>query len=162
MLSRDGASIELRPTAYEFSAIPQAAIGTDWDANWLLIRGEVKTADGLEWTFIDPCLTTWEVRKLAAWLRDVAGGRVVPTADWSEEGEGLLYFTEPNMAFSLEERSEERTRVRVHFSLALPPWLRERNQLKLFEYFLVLDLRPEDLTTAAEEWDNDCEPFPER
>lgn len=87
---------------------------------------------------------------------------MAPTTNWSEE-EGLLYFTEPIVAFSLEERIEGRTRVRVHFSLeALPPWLREANRPKSFEYFLMLDLRSEDLTAAAEKWNNDCEPFPER
>jgi hypothetical protein len=78
LLSLDGTSIDLRPIRYQFGANPQALPGTDWDANWLIIQGEVHTADGASWTFIDPCLTTWEAREFGAWLRGVAGGIVAP------------------------------------------------------------------------------------
>jgi len=55
LLSGDGASVGLRPVAYQFSRQvaagaaeePTAAEpGTDWDANWLMIRGDIRTSDG--------------------------------------------------------------------------------------------------------------------
>jgi hypothetical protein len=160
--SRDSAWIEIRPTGYQFGANPRAQVGTDWDANWLVVRGDVKTTEGVAWTFVDPCLTTWEAQELAAWLHGVVDGSVPSTADWAEET-GLLHFTEPNLAFSLEQRTNGRARLRVHLSLeASPPWLHGSDRPDLFEYFLVVDLSTEDLAAAAEEWDNDCKPFPVR
>lgn len=162
LFSRDDTSVEIRPINYQFGANPQAAPGTDWDANWLVIRGEVKTADGAGWSFTDPCLTTWETRELGSWLRGVANGIVAPAPDWSE-GKGLLVFTEPNLALSLEQRTNGRLRIRIHLSLeALPPWVTGANKPDLFEHLLVLDISSDDLATAAEEWDNDCAPFPIR
>jgi hypothetical protein len=162
LLSRDGTSIEIRPIDHEFGANPETQDGTDWDANWLVVRGDVKTAESREWTFADPCLTTWQARKFGAWLHAVVDGSVPPVADWSVEA-GLLHFTEPNLALSLEERTEERVRLRIHLSLeASPPWLQEPDRPALFDYFLVIDLSIEDLAAAAEEWDNDCKPFPVR
>ena len=38
-----------------------------WDANWLFVRGHVQDPQG-EWTFRDPCLTTFEVQELAEGL----------------------------------------------------------------------------------------------
>ena len=35
--------LDIRPVGYQFGANPQAAPGTDWDANWLVVRGEVQT-----------------------------------------------------------------------------------------------------------------------
>ncbi len=70
--------IEIHPVAYQFGANPQARPGTDWDANWLVVRGQVTTADALDWSFTDPCLTTWEAQELSAWLRGVVQGVVVP------------------------------------------------------------------------------------
>ena len=108
------------------------------------------------------CLTTWEAQKLSTWLHDVADGIVAPVRDGSDEGAPLA-FTEPNLALSLEQRSNGRLRVRVHFSLeALPPWFIGANRPGLFEHFLVFDLGGHDLATAAAECDNDCASFPVR
>jgi len=68
LLSSDGTSMDMRPIKHRYGANPQAAPGTDWDANFLVIRGEVQTGDGRGWTFMDPCLTTWEAQKLSTWL----------------------------------------------------------------------------------------------
>jgi hypothetical protein len=39
----------------------------EYDSNWLVIGGEV-WLDGREWQFRDPCLTTFEAKRLADWL----------------------------------------------------------------------------------------------
>jgi hypothetical protein len=82
--SRDGASIEIRSISYQFGANTQARVGTDWDTNWLVIRGDVKTAGGRGVNACRPCLITWEAQKLAAWLRGVVDGSVPPVTDLSD------------------------------------------------------------------------------
>lgn len=75
--SEDGARVALRPTDYQFghgSAPPD-----DWDANWVLVRGEVRTAAGESWSFHDPCLTTWACVELLRWLSAASRGDVAPT-----------------------------------------------------------------------------------
>jgi hypothetical protein len=108
----------LHPAAYQFAVIPAAGGGRDWDANWLMIKGHVRTADGRQWAFLDPCLTTWEAWSLSAWLHCVA------TGDGAAEHPPIA-FTEPNLAFSLDDLRADRIRLRACFSHeALPPWYR--------------------------------------
>jgi hypothetical protein len=164
LTSRDGTSVELRPIDYENEANPRAEPGTDWDANWVLVRGNVAVADGAQWTFLDPCLTTWEAPRVSRWLRAVVDGTVHEIGLWTDETPFIephfTFFNEPNVALSLERRTGERARIRVHFSLeALPP---DSERLGMFQYFLVLDLSLDDVTAAADQWDADCEPFPVR
>jgi len=85
LLSRDGVSIELRPLAYQFDVRPAPKPGTDWDANWLVISDDVRTVEGLEWNFIDPCLTTWNTGMVSEWLRGTVDGTVQPTPAWPDE-----------------------------------------------------------------------------
>ncbi len=79
LVSDGGASITLHPAAYQFEVTPASGSERDWDANWLMIQGDVRTGDGRQWAFLDPCLTTWEARRLSAWLhggaRDGTAGR---------------------------------------------------------------------------------------
>ncbi len=92
----------------------------------------------------------------------MADGTVAPAADWTS-GDGLLAFTEPNLALSLEQRANGRLRIRVHFSLeALPPWLNGANRPGLHEHLLVLDVSSDELETAAAQWDNEHASFPIR
>lgn len=76
---------------------------SNWDANWLVVRGEIGTADGRGWTFLDPCLSTWEALSVGEWLRAVAAGGPAPDDP---------RFTEPNLAFELDGRHGERHRRR--------------------------------------------------
>lgn len=156
LCSSDGASITLRPAAYQFDVPPATAGERDWDANWLMIRGDVCTADGRQWAFLDPCLTTWEARNLSAWLRGAVGVGAARRRD--------IAFTEPNMAFSIEHRRAGRVRLEVRFSHeALPPWVpRDHAGWQAGEYVLILDIGRDDLAPAAEVWDREYEQFPER
>jgi hypothetical protein len=116
LLSGDGASVDLRPVAHQFSrqvhswscrSADCAEPGADWDANWLMIRGDIRTADGrLDLT--DPCLTTWEAERLSAWLR--------ATASRDPAGYREAMLTEPNVSFVLDGRDGELVRIRVGFS----------------------------------------------
>ncbi|MES2452698.1 MAG: hypothetical protein V4610_19270 [Pseudomonadota bacterium] len=83
----------------------------DLDANWLIIGGRV-TLQGREWRFQDPCLTTFEVVRLANWLEASALGQA------SGRGCG---FTEPNLDF----HGPSNGAIRVSFALeSAPPWAR--------------------------------------
>jgi hypothetical protein len=147
LISEDEARVELRPARYQFG--PSGSPG-DWDANWLIVHGGIRTTTGEHWTFDDPCLTTWEARELSAWLRAAAEDRAP---------DGLLTFTEPNLGFSITHDQEPMI-LRVHLSLeslkvSEPPE-------DLYAYSLPLGLRRQDLLTAARAWDGELASFPER
>jgi hypothetical protein len=78
---------------------------------------------------------------------------VSPSPFGTDEPQQLLVFTEPDIAFSLEQRRADRVRVRVHFSLeALPPWLHGANQPDRSVPWLAgaAELSPADATAVAE------------
>jgi len=156
------ARVEIAVIGYQFPDI-QAHGERDWDANWLQVSGVVAQPDGRAWSFDDPCLTTWESEKLGTWLTNVAAGTVSPVPFGTEQRGELLVFTEPNLAFGLEAREDDRLRIRVHFSLeALPPWLQVANRPDLFEYFVVVDAPTVELARAAEDWALNLLSFPRR
>ncbi|MDQ1476726.1 MAG: hypothetical protein QOE62_1955 [Actinomycetota bacterium] len=99
--SSDGALVTLRPERYQFGA-GASTRDRDWDANWLVVRGDVRIEDGREWSFSDACLTTWEAPSLGAWLTGAASG-VVPVVPVQREfSESTTEtFTEPNIGFSV-------------------------------------------------------------
>ncbi|GAA5175004.1 hypothetical protein GCM10023321_80070 [Pseudonocardia eucalypti] len=140
------AFVDLRPVGYQYSSVSGG-----WDGNWLLVRGEVGLDDGRSWSFTDPCLTTWEARSLGEWLRAVADGDV-PVTDGEPFG-----FTEPNLALSLAERSDDRYTVRIHLALgSCPPWPVEA------PYFLPLRLGRDELRRGADHWVRESAAFPPR
>jgi len=165
LLSGDGASVGLRPVAYQFSRQvaagaaeePTAAEpGTDWDANWLMIRGDIRTADDRGWTFTEACLTTWEAERLSAWLH--------ATASRDPAGRQEAMFTEPNVSFALDGWDGELVRIRVRFSQeSLPGWMpRNFDGWQAEEYFLPLEMSCAGLAKAARSWDADRLQFPPR
>lgn len=118
----------------------------------------------MSWTFVDPCLTTWDARALGTWLRGAAAGTVAVSPFGTDEpDEKLLVFSEPNVAFSVESCIGDQIWVRVHFSLeALPPWLRGQQQSGIFGYFVLVDLSTADLADAADTWTRGLADYPER
>lgn len=163
LVSADGAEVALRPIRYESPSIRSTGQDWDWDANWLVIRGEVISDDGKRWSFEEPCLTTREARELAQWLRAVVAGDVIPSQFDGRSYERLLTFTEPNLALSLEGRTDDRARIRVHLSLeALPSWLDYEERPEMYEYFVVLDVNHSDLARAINDWEKELTAFPER
>lgn len=132
--SADGTIADLRPLRYQFgpSAPPR-----DWDANWLVVGADIEMSDGRSWSFTDPCLTTWEARELASWLRGVLSGDVDASPFGGDEDECLLAFTEPNLAVSLARRDRDMATIRLHFSLeARPPWLHDDTTTDLYDAFI--------------------------
>lgn len=163
LISSDGASVELRPIRYQFSAAPSEP--RDWDANWLDILGRVRTVAGESWMFEEPCLTTWEARQLGDWLRAAADGRVPVTETPTEDSENLLTFTEPNLRFSVGARREDSLVVCVHLSLeSVPerPGTGEEASYGVTACSVPIRVGREGLLAAAQAWDEDNRPFPER
>jgi hypothetical protein len=164
LTSFDGPVVDLCVSGYQF---PQrvATSENDWDANWLNVRGKVTQADGKSWTFEDPCLTTWEAQTLGNWLRGAAAGTVPvsPFGMGEVAEERLLFFTEPNLAFSVESRISDQIGVRVHFSLeALPPWVHGAQQPDIVDYVVLIRLSAAGLADAADSWARDLTRYPER
>lgn len=123
----------------------------DWDANWLLIRGEVRD-DNLAWSFTDPCLTTREAPALGGWLRALA-------TDVRTESPS---FTEPNLRIDALGDSDGRVTVEISFSQESAP--REANEAVRYGdgHPVVLRMTRAALKAAADQWDRDLAPFPER
>jgi hypothetical protein len=163
LTSLDGASVELRPVRYQFPTA--SGVPGDWDANWLQVRGRVRTAAGESWTFDDPCLTTWEARELRDWLRAAADGSLPMIDVASEDSEILLTFTEPNLGFSLAARNNDSLVVRVHLSLesvAGRPGAEKEASYDIYAYSVALRIGREDLLAAALAWEAELAPFPQR
>jgi hypothetical protein len=158
--SGDGASVELRVVRYQYPGV--AASGTrDWDANWLVVRGDAHTAQGEAWSFSDPCLTTWEARELTVWLREATDGRVAPTEAPADSGE-LFVFTEPNIALSVAAREGESVVIRVHLSLeGAPPSLADSDP-DIWDFFVPITMSPDSLRAAAASWEDDLAAYPVR
>src|ERR1700712_465386 len=120
----NGASVKLTIDGYQFpSATPVDT--RDWDANWLIVAGEVSTVHGDAWNFRSSSLATWEVHGLAAWLLNVSRC-AVPAADETPSPEdvagdwlgrladaGWLTFTEPNLSFAVGRYSDQQVHLLV-------------------------------------------------
>jgi hypothetical protein len=90
-----------------------------WDSEWLQIAGSAGCAKG-RWQFSDPCLTTFELMKLAAWIRDVPAGGP----------ERELEFTEPCLRFEHIERADGDVLVVRLAQEASPPWATEAERFR--------------------------------
>jgi hypothetical protein len=163
LTSSDGASLELRPVAYQFGE--DGGWDNEWDPNWLLVHGEVRTAQGSAWSFEDPCLTNWEAGELAEWLREAADGRVPPAADPTDEDcPGRLTFVEPNLGFSVAALDGAEVVLRAHLSaeaLASCP-LGSPDREALRAHGIALRVGRAHLLAAARDWQSDLTRFPRR
>jgi hypothetical protein len=161
--SSDGARVELRAVGYQFPGRRPSTGERDEDANWLVIRGDVRLADGRAWSFEDPCLLTWEARSLADWLRGVASGAVVPKPPGGDDGAPGVVFVEPNLAVSLVARDDRQATIRVHLSLeAAPPWSAGTDSGEPFESVVEVSASLAEVARAAAEWDRELAAYPVR
>jgi len=159
LISSNGNVVALTIGGYEYPAHRGSGDDPDWDANWLIIQGQVVNGED-QWSFRDPCLLTWEARKLAGWLRSVADGSRRPEpVDPDGEGSGLLVFLEPNLAFNLHDRTPESATVRVYLSLEALPHVTEP---EIFEHFVELTMTNEEIAAAVADWEAELGKFPVR
>ena len=175
--SSDGASVELRIAGYWYPDYYQApppeelqrlgwanipGVVGESDLNWLQVSGNITPAVGTSWAFADPCLTTAEARELGDWLRLVAAGTEPPFRGY-RESHGWLIFTEPNLGFTLADRTAGRVRITVAFTLEVaPPWFLGGQPHAPSSGLVHLDVSAEEVAQAAESWMRDLAELPER
>ncbi|NCT92576.1 hypothetical protein GXB85_16705 [Cellulomonas sp. APG4] len=154
--STDGVTFTLRPLRYEFPELAPTE-PDDWDANWLVLRGELHVPGHVPWSFEDPSLTTWDAAHLTRWLRRVASGQAAPGRH------ATLEFVEPDLAFSLAAVEAGLVTVRVHLALeARPPWSPAPDDDVLDPYAVDVTTTCAGLARAVEEWEREVAAFPVR
>ncbi|HET8582399.1 MAG TPA: hypothetical protein VFL65_04050 [Jatrophihabitans sp.] len=144
--------------SYQFPDQSAEGGGDDWDANWLQISGDVVDGE-LAWHFEDPCLTTREARELLGWLRRVAAGDL-STDD--QTGDGRMWFTEPNVHFAVRDRDGDTATVVVSFAQESPPPGAADEMRYGDGHGILLHLSALDIKRAADAWERELKPFPER
>jgi hypothetical protein len=104
-----GAGIELSIdiVGYQFPSMHEG-----FDSNWLMVAGTVTHPKG-SWQFTEPCLTTFELDRLATWFDGVVEGRPEPES---------VYFTEPSLEFSYVCEPEPAIDVILSHE-CVAPWL---------------------------------------
>jgi hypothetical protein len=158
--SLDGHFVELAVTGYQFGNRQSTSSDVDWDANWLMIRG--KAWDGSQsWEFDDPCMTTWEARELASWLRGLGNGHPATVAAAKPE-EVTLWFTEPNLMFTLSETSQGITTVDVYFNAESRPPRGSNDEDEGLGHRVRLTIPQADIAEPVGGWEQALTHFPVR
>jgi hypothetical protein len=139
--SRDGAWVDLRVLRRQRTEQRGRRPEEDWATDWLVVRGEVQLPGDLHWTFREPCLTPWEGRQLASWLRAAADGPVPGTT---------LRFAEPLLSLALDAVREDRRLLRLHVTGAAAPL--DAAAGRASGGGLALDLDVGALRRAADDW----------
>ncbi len=145
----EGNELELSITGYQFPDDER----DPWDSNSLLVAVRV-LAPERSWSVVDPCLTTWEAKRLVAWLVHAAGREPSPAP---------ITYSEPNVTVTARSVAGAAHRVRVRASFALelrPPWA----HTAAGSDHLVVDLEVGrgDLARAAASLLEDLAEFPQR
>lgn len=154
--SLDGARLDLSIVSYQFNPPTSTTDhpAWEWDANWLMVRGVARTADDLAWEFLDPCMTTHEVRDLGAWLLAVA----TPSTALDPDGPS---FTEPNLEFTVDPAGTVAGHVTlaVRFTAECAP----RPSHVADEGFVMnLTIPQAAVVAASRQWEAECAAFPSR
>jgi hypothetical protein len=72
----------------------------------------------------------------------------------------MLVFTEPNLAFSYQARTEDAAVIRVYLSLeAAPPQFPDD---EIYDHYVELALSPADVQAAAAQWESELRAYPVR
>ena len=145
----EGNELELAIAGYRF---PDEA-RDPWDSNWLLVSVRVLSPEG-SWSVVDPCLTTWEAKRLVSWLVHAAA---------REPSSAPMTFTEPNLTVVAGPVAGDPNAVRVRASFALelrPPWA--HTVAGSDNLAVDLDVRRGDLARAAASLLSDLVEFPQR
>ncbi len=105
------------------------------------------------WEVVDPCLTTWEAKRLVSWLIHAAA---------HDPAARPMTFTEPNLTMIARSRTTAPLRVHVRACFALelrPPWARSAAGNELC---VDLDVERSELARAAASLLADVVKFPQR
>ena len=146
---REGNELEFGIVGYQFPDEER----DPWDSNWLLVSVRVLAPEG-SWEVIDPCLTTWEAKRLVSWL--------IPAAAHDPAAMPMT-FTEPNLTVVARGRTSAPLRVHVRAGFALerrPPWARTAAGSN--DLCVDLDVERGELARAAASLLSDVVRFPQR
>jgi hypothetical protein len=159
--SLNGHFVELKVTGYQFgSDLRSTSLDVGRDANWLMIHG--KAWDGAHSSeFDDPCMTTFEARELAAWLRELRDAGPVPAAA-AERDRVWFWLTEPNLAFSLKSAFRGVTTLDVYFNAESRPPTGSNDDGEGLGHRIRLTMSQADIAKAVWHWDQDLQDFPLR
>jgi hypothetical protein len=149
LAGREGNRLELSIVDYQF---PEESVDP-WDSNALLVRLGVVSPEG-SWEVVDPCLTTWEAKRLVSWLVHAAAHDPLAVP---------MTFTEPNLTVVARSRTSAPLRVHVRACLALelrPPWV--HRAVGSDNLCVDLDVERNDLARAAASLLSDLVRFPQR
>ncbi|MDQ6727913.1 MAG: hypothetical protein M3066_17385 [Actinomycetota bacterium] len=149
LVGREGNELEVGVVGYQFPDEER----DPWDSNWLLVSVRVLAPEG-SWEVVDPCLTTWEAKRLVSWLIHAAA-RDPSSVD--------MAFTEPNLGMTARSRSSAPLRVHVRACFALelrPPWAHGAAGSE--NLCVELDVDRGDLARAAASLLSDLVVFPQR
>ena len=146
---REGNELELGIVGYQFPDEER----DPWDSNWLLVSVRVLAPEGT-WEVVDPCLTTWEAKRLVSWLIHAAA---------HDPAAMPMTFTEPNLTVIARGRTSAPLRVHVRACFALelrPPWARTAAGSN--DLCVDLDVERGELARAAASLLSDVVKFPQR
>lgn len=146
---REGNELELGLVGYQFPDEER----DPWDSNWLLVSVRVLAPEG-SWEVVDPCLTTWEAKRLVSYLIHAAA---------HDPAAAPMTFTEPNLTVTARSRTSAPTRVHLRACFALelrPPWARTASGSS--NLCVDLDVERGDLARAAASLLADLVDFPQR
>jgi hypothetical protein len=143
--------LDVRVTGYQFPD----ALDLAKRSSWHMVGGEARCREG-SWRFHWQALQCDESPRVSAWLAEVADSitrlRALP---------GPLRFVEPNLTFRAFPLDAVLVRIVVGFDLEFqPPWHRRRTSGDPFA--LSFTTHEERLRQAAEQWDAERAPFPDR
>lgn len=154
LVADDENALELSVAGYQF---PEAEDPTK-RYSWHVVTGQA-TSDGESWTFRYPALTCEESPRLSAWLRAVAdatGNRRSPP------GQPRIQFTEPNLTLEVVRSDQGDPLLKVDLDLEFRAPNRRTNHRAGSPSVLHLRLSPDQLRTAAAEWDDEVARYPDR
>lgn len=82
------------------------------DSDWLRVYLNIKSEIG-NWETVDESLMVFEFKELIQWFKDLSQNKEIEYKD--------LYFTEPNLAFSLIENRNDSKKIRIIFFAEFKP-----------------------------------------
>ena len=146
--NRYGELIDLNIIDYEFPF----NVEDKWDSNWLNISCHVIHKSGA-WQFSGAYLLTWEVKKLANWLRTVALNY--------DKADDVLEFVEPNLSFQRFLSSSNKG-VRLYFEAESRPSWKPHDGSFLADLWIDFDPRTDNILSFAAGLHKQLNKFPIR
>jgi hypothetical protein len=153
-----GYGAEMRVVGYQFPGADDPVKRRSWH----MVEGTATCADG-SWSWRYPALTCDESPLLSAWLRDVADGgdSGLAGAGGTAEPTATLTFLEPNLSLTVAGWAREAVLIGIGLDLEFaPPWQPRRAPGN--PYLVRCEVDREHLLQAAEDWDAEIAPYPDR